>query len=261
MESTLSLTLDDLSATVGTFLGYGRGLAKGDTEWTTEQQAGITECLASGLRQFYFPPPLPGERSPYDWSFLKPVASLTLDEGEQEQKLPDDFGGFEGRITVVGAETSQNPWAINLIGEGALREAYAVSPTRTGRILAAALVPLRASGVGKGQRFKLTVFPIADQSYTLQFRYYLNPDALTASAPYPYGGTMHAETIREAVLMAAENFLDDGSQVHQMKFTERLAASIGMDRRMKPQQLGYNGDNSDVKHLGLYRGDFHREKS
>src|SRR5436190_13671644 len=98
MESTLSLTLNDLSAEVGRFLGYGRGAAFQDAAWTKDQQAAIDSCVASGLRQFYFPPAVPPEISSYDWSFLKPVCTATFTQGASVVALPDDFGGFEGDI-------------------------------------------------------------------------------------------------------------------------------------------------------------------
>lgn len=251
MESTLSLSLDDLAGDVGVFLGHGRGAANGEQEWDDQQQANVTSCVKSGLRQFYFPPPLPNETASYDWSFLKPLAVLVLPEGARSLRLPDDFGGPEGQITVLGTTTAQTPWAVPLMGEGSVRQNYALTPSRTGRPLMAALVPLKATTKDRGQRYELLVYPEADADYSLQFPYYVNPDHLTAANPYPLGGMQHAETIREACLAAAESFLDDGASVHRMMFAQRLAASVHSDRRLKPQTLGYNRDRSDQAHAGV----------
>ena len=46
--------------------------------------------------------------------------------------------------------------------------------------------------------------------------------------------------------MAAEEFLDDQRGLWQAKFKDRLAASINMDRKCKPQRLGPNVDRSDL---------------
>ena len=89
------------------------------------------------------------------------------------------------------------------------------------------------------------IFPTADQAYTLEFSYYLLAEALDGSRPYAYGGMAHAETIRAACLMAAEETLDDAQGLWAAKFRERLAASIMLDRRLKPQHGGYNGDHSE----------------
>ncbi len=56
-----------------------------------------------------------------------------------------------------------------------------------------------------------------------------------------------AETFREACLKAAENFLDDSATVHEANFTQLLTRSQDIDRRNKPQNLGYNRDLSDLR--------------
>src|SRR5438552_16657040 len=99
-EPTLSLAIDDLRGEVGFFLGFGRGAPKGDATWTTQQLATIDSAVASGLRQFYFPPPVEGQASSYDWSFLKPIVTLAVASQTRTTPLPDDFGGLEGRINL-----------------------------------------------------------------------------------------------------------------------------------------------------------------
>lgn len=247
MESTLSLSLNDLAGDVGDFLGYGRGSDNGDLAWTDQQARDVSSCLKSGLRQFYFPTPLPGEHSSYDWSFTKPIGLIRLLQNEQTVALPDDFGGAESYITVSPTNVTETPWIVQLMGEGTLRQAFSLTPTRTGKPIMAAVIPLKPTSQQGGQRFQLNVYPIADQDYTLQIPYYINPNALTADNPYPLGGLQHSETIREACLMAAENFKDDASTIHAYKFMERLAASVNSDRRLKPQLTGYNADRSDSR--------------
>jgi hypothetical protein len=257
-ESTLSLALTDLQGDVGYFLGYGRGLGTvTDPTWNSQQQQNVTVCVNSGLRQFYFPPPLPGEMGSYDWSFTKPITTLTLPSGAQYIQLPDDFGGIDGQITVQGVTTSLTPWPINIVGEGTLRQYYANIPTASGRPTMAAVVPLKGTSVSSGQRFQLNFWPQADQNYTINFPYYIHPDALTTGTPFPLGGLIHAETIRESCLMAAENFLDDTSQIHAQKFMERLTASVNNDRRLKPQLVGLNRDRSDLAALDYNRQILH----
>lgn len=249
MESTLSLKKSDLEAEVGLFLGYGRGEEHGDSAWTNKQQAAIESCVKSGLRQFYFPPPIDGRV--HDWSFLKPVRSVTYADGERTVELPDDFGQFEGMITVATADGTTVTEPVPIVGEGMIRQQYAKLPEATGRPALAAVRPKKGTGAERGQRFELFLFPQADEDYTLTFAMYLVGEALTGERPYAYGGGAHAETILESCLAIAEQRLDDAIGVKTAKFMERLAASIALDRRVKPQHLGYNGDGSDVRDMRL----------
>jgi len=73
-ESTLSLTYSEIKTEVGVFLGFER-----DSQvWTNDETADVEAIIKRGLRQFYTPPPMPGEDAPYIWSFLKPVSTLAI---------------------------------------------------------------------------------------------------------------------------------------------------------------------------------------
>jgi hypothetical protein len=246
-EPTLSLTYNDLLGEVGLFLGWGRGAANSEAAWDAQKTATIESCVRSGLRQFYFPPPVPGQESPYDWSFLKPLASLTLASAASTVNLPDDFGGVEGRVTVSTAGVGVAWWPLDTVGLGTIVERQAAYPTTTGRPCLCAVEPIKGTTASAGQRWRLRLWPRSDQAYTLQLEYYVSPDALTTNLPYVYGGTAHAETVLESCLAVAEQRVDDSAGVHTAKFAERLLASIGMDRKLKPQKLGYNRDNSDLR--------------
>ncbi len=255
MESSLSLKYQDYINKVAFFLGWSTGVEFIKTDDNLREQVLLDECVASGIRQFYYPPAMPGgfhqgQQTPYEWSFLRPIATLTLVSGEQTIRLPDDFGGCEGEITVASAGTTTVPWPIRFFNEGMIREAYAKSPTASGPPTMAALVPIKGTTAIRSSRQDLSFFPIADQNYTVQFQYELLGEMLTGTNPYVYGGAAHVETILESCLSIAEQRIDDMSGVHTMKFHERLEASIAMDRRNKPAVMGYNGDRSDNRHMG-----------
>ncbi len=243
-EPTLSLTKADLEAEIGAFLGFGRGTLYAENVWTDEQTRAIQAIRASGERQFYYNPALPdlGIPAGYDWSFLKPVSTASLAQNVPTVPLPDDYGGFEGQITI--SQSGQAFVPIDLVGIGMIYGKFASSPTSSGRPQMACAEPLKGTSGTQGQRFQLRVWPTPDTNYTLQFQYYVNPDALTTARPYMYGGAQHAETILESCLAIAEQRLNDKMMVHTEKFKERLLASINIDRRSKPQTLGYNHDRS-----------------
>ncbi len=262
MESSLNLLYQQIQGEVGEFLGYGRGPVANtdnsppvDSTWNQAQLADINFCVASGLRCFYFPPPIDGSTASFEWSFLHPTATLVLASGKSTIDLPDDFGGFEGPLTISTTPQVAMPWFIEWRNEGALRQMYSVQPTSTGPPMYAAQIPLKGTTATQSNRFQLLIFPLSDQAYTLQAQYYINPDFLSGAFPYAYGGVQHAETILTSCLAIAEQRRDDAMSVQSAKFKERLAASISMDRRLKPQSLGYNSDRSDRR--GWTRQDVH----
>jgi hypothetical protein len=72
----LTITLATLKAEVQRFMGYGRS-----TVFSTlpaAYQGDVTSIINRGLRQFYFPPILPGETSAHQWSFLRYHATINL---------------------------------------------------------------------------------------------------------------------------------------------------------------------------------------
>jgi hypothetical protein len=257
-ESTLSVALTDLQQEVGFFLGYGRGTGGGGTAWDTPQTNAIASCVKSGLRQFYFPGPVPGvAEAGYEWSFLRPTATLALASGDSTVTLPDDFGGLEGEVYLVSTGSAA-AWPVKQVNDGMLLNRYNLLPTTTGKPQMLAVRWTKGTGSTAGQRAEFYIWPKADADYTLTFDYYILPDALTTGAPYAYGSAVHAETILESCLAVAEARLDDAQTNHAERFRERLAASIVHDRRSKPQSLGYNRDLSDGRN-GLSRRWLHEQ--
>lgn len=245
MESTLSISRDELRAEIGSFLGYGRGAAYSETAWTAIQERAIDSCLNSGLHRFYFPPPLPNERVAHEWSFLKPTAQLTLADGKSAVPLPDDFGGLSGG--VLQSSPAGRSWSpLRVVGTGEVDRLAAQDDDVTGCPRVVAIRPLKGTGRDQGQRFELAVFPKADQEYVLKLAYTLAPNALTAAHPYPYGGPIHRETVLESCLAVAEKRLDDEATVHHGEFMMHLAASVSHDRKFRPQMLGYNGNGRSI---------------
>jgi hypothetical protein len=244
-ESTLAVTFAELESTISSFLGYGLGPNYGDQPWTNEQQVILDRLTKEAIHQVYVPPPLVQGGSPYDWSFLHPTAQADFPAGATLIQMPDDFGGFEGMMTLLSTAVTAQPWRIEWRNEGQLRAMFSQSPSITGPPMYAAPVWLKPISGTAGQRQAVLMFPAADQDYTLQFQYYLLPDFLSGAFPYVYGGAAHASLFKESALSIAEQWLDDEAGIHEAKFKERLAASIGMDRKSKPQKVGYNADRSD----------------
>lgn len=77
-SGVLTLTYASLRREIGRFLGYGRD----PDAWADGSDAAtdVEDILRSGVRRVITPPPLPGERYSHEWSFLRPVATLTTTE-------------------------------------------------------------------------------------------------------------------------------------------------------------------------------------
>lgn len=243
MESTLADTYRDIIGGVGFDQGWGRGPDNGEEEWDDNKLRTLKEIVKGGLQQFYRPPPDQSGTS-YQWSFLTPLANLTLASGERTVRLPDDFMGVPGGRVSIIASDGGSWWSIPI--SGLARAKYAVYPDSTGRPELLEIEPLKATTKERGQRFQFVAWPQAEADYTLQFKYSILGEMLSGDLPYAYGGAEHASTIRASCLAWAELHLDDiGNGPKKAFFMERLAASISIDRHKKAQTVGYNGDCSD----------------
>lgn len=243
-ESTASIELLELQAEVGAYLGFGRGMNYDDQTWDKRQQQDIDSCIASGLHKFYFPPVLPGDPKAHEWSFLKPVASLTLPVGADHILLPADFGGLSGEL-ILSSPAGQRAEPVPVVGVGMIERQRTLTDSMTGMPRMAAIRPIIGTSRQQGQRFQLDVFPAADVEYMFDMAYTLAPNTLTAQHPYPLGGPVHRETILESCLAVAEHRKDDTAAVHRALFMEQLASSVSHDRKYRPQMLGYNGNRRE----------------
>lgn len=72
-ESTLSSAMENLQQAVAHYLGMSLDPA----DWTDEEVIYIGMIIKRGLRQFYFPPKINENELAHEWSFLKPIATLT----------------------------------------------------------------------------------------------------------------------------------------------------------------------------------------
>jgi hypothetical protein len=243
-EPTLNAQFTDLKEDVGFFLGWGRT----ESAWDTDQTDSVERCVKGGLRKFYY--------CGHDWSFLKPVVTLTLESGAETVALPEDCGGVDGKV-VVSTDGSSQWCPVDFGPIGRVYQAYASQPSTTGKPLYGCQEPLKGTGPVEANRFQLRFWPIADQAYTLKFQSFINPEYLSGAQPYAYGGPQHAETLLEACLSVAEKILDDQATLHDREFKERLAVSIDIDRRQKPQVIGYNRDLSDLMESRRWTGRDH----
>lgn len=240
MESTLNLTMDELKAEAGAYLGHGRT----STAWDSVETEEIDRLTETALRKFYFQASVNPKDTAHGWTFLKPVATVQLVADDDYADLPDDFGGFEG-VATVSLSGSEGFWPLKERDETQIRALYAAVQNASGRPLCYAEVQVRGTTTQAANRSRLRVYPKPDSAYVLSVPYYILPNALTSANPYPYGGAAHAETMKAAIRAAAELYLDNEAGPENANYLQCLAASIQYDRRHQPKTLGVNNDPSD----------------
>lgn len=239
-ESTLSLSKVDYEVKVSRIAGYPIGIANGgDKDPTAKQSSIIKDCVESGLRRFY--------HCGYKWSFLRPFVTIALADGERTVRLPDDYAGVEGRITISDGSSSLFE-EIEFINPAKVDAMYSAYPDSTGRPQYASQRALKGTSKTKGQPNEVFVFPEADSDYWLRFQTYILPNCLDGTYPYAYGGAEHVETILESCMAILEERYDNipaGYGPHGIAYEKLLKESMALDRRKKPQSIGRNTDTSD----------------
>lgn len=233
----LSLTRSDLLR----HLGRDRGWKRQPGEWDERQKSDGNDIVDQGLRNFYLPPILPGERTQHEWTFLSPWASLTTVADKATYDLPEDFGGISDEITFLS--DNSGPCPITLVSDAKLRRLQQGVTTLTGYPDCACIVPAPGDG-SRPQIWQITFYPAPDGAYELRLRYKSNPLQIIDSAPYPLGGQPAAEALLASVLAAGESKLDDTQGVRYLEYIQKLQAAVSWDRNRNVQSLGMVRDPS-----------------
>ena len=77
LPNDLSIDLNYLKRIVG----HHMGITAHPSSWTHKQAEEVNEAIRGGLRRFYTPPVLPGEKYAHEWSFLRPKATIQITDG------------------------------------------------------------------------------------------------------------------------------------------------------------------------------------
>ncbi|TXH51856.1 MAG: hypothetical protein E6Q97_17400 [Desulfurellales bacterium] len=255
-------------AEIGEVMGFGRSVGS----WDHEQFAQASSILSRGLFQFYFAPSLPTAENqrpkpPPAWSFLFPVATLSLTADTATYDLPFDFSGSmkdlvyssqndSWRVTVVSPEKlrqvkdkgSLEDLDIDVLDHETQRSNQDGTAAPTGLPVVCCVEPINQSGLTR-QRYQITFYPTPHKAITLTYRYQIAPDELSDTNIWPLGTTVHTETILASCLDVIHKRYQKGTPSAPAIFMERLAASIAHDANVGAQ----TGDIFPV--LNANRGD------
>lgn len=244
-----------LSRMVGRHIGAGPN----PSAWSHGQEQMIAEALRRAKRKVYNPPLVMGEKYPHDWSFLRPIGSVQTVAGTYAYELPEDFAQMYGPLTHSTSGSTLYP-AINFVGEHIIRQLLQrqESSARPDR----AAVRVKPKGDTTSTKYELLLWPVPDDSYTIEYRYRVNPDTSQAdslpalvSSMDLHGGDRYSEMFLEAAFLAADEIMGVKRSVHEERFMRAVMSAVGSDRLTSaPDSMGYNGDPSSRRQ---WTGDWH----
>jgi hypothetical protein len=248
-ESSLSIGWTELKSEVGWYLGMGRGV---DKAWTASQLSEISLIVQSGIRRVYYPPAVSTDTLGFEWSWLRPTATIAISvDGGYDYDLPDDFGRLIGELQYPAAEY-RNP--IPLISVGKLLSLRAETDL-TGAPKYAATRYKTSTGAA-GQKQEILFWPTPDESWSLLYEYEAYSGALSTTYPYPLGGMQLAELYTESCLAVAESRITDEIGQHAQQYTALLVDAIARDRKRGAQTYGQMGQprGEDIEFHRGYHG-------
>ena len=231
-ESTLSTNYAELMNAVRVFLGYASDDSSSDNE--------VNLYVQSGLRQFYYPCAVEGVDPGFEWSFMKPTATLNTVVNDAEYDLPDDLGRVIGCFHF---EPNIHIRPIPLVSEAMILSRQQTSLI-AGVPVMAAVRPKDSTGAD-GQRYEVVFWPTPSAVYTMTYRYEAYANKISATHPYPLGGMKHSELLLESCLAIAEQRANDEAGVHTEKFNRMLITATRRDLKNGATTYGNMGQPDD----------------
>lgn len=206
------------------------GIDPAFNSWNFTQKSKVDLIIQRGLKQFYFPPPLPAAENlkdkpvPHRWTFLTPVATISTTAADVDYDLPADFNGSVENFTYAAANGNL---AIRIVPEDQMRSLRSVEQGATAPPKFASIRPKTSTGSAV-QTWEVLLYPTPDASYTLTYRYRLNPPVLSTTVSFPFGGTAHVETMLASMLAIVEGEKQVAGPAFS-QFMMLLASSISTD--------------------------------
>lgn len=239
--ANLRLAFSDLYTRVSNFLGLtDTGTAPTGTDLTT-----CKDICQRGLRQFLYP--IDARTGDYwEWSFLRPIYTMTLLDGKWRYQLPEDFSsiiadpvyaddeGF-GQIARTTPENIQNLRAAGVVNYAPYYYAIVTSDYDP----------------EIGEFSEIWFYPECDSTYRVQFPYKSDPTKASNAADFLPGGVKATEAILENCLAVAESQEDDVLGIHTQladKLTQDLIV-IDSKKDSGSMCLGNLYDSSNAEYV------------
>jgi len=233
--NTLSIDYTQLKNAVADYLGFGSTL--------TEAQANkVDSYIASGLRQFYYPPKMEGVEEDFEWSFMRMDGSVQTSANVGTYLLDNGVGRIAGAIYFAGDDRQMRPIPIVPVGDiTALRRRGEKGAPQY------AALTFSSSFGSKGQRMELELYPCPDRAYLLSFKAEADTGMINSTTrPYPLGGARFSELVLESCLAIAEQRANDTTGDHTAQFNRLLVSAVAKDRKSSASVYGQMGDRTEI---------------
>lgn len=216
---SLGITYAEIRRNVGRLLGFG---ADPDT-FDPSSVLAVDDAIRAGLRDFYWPSV---NGAPYDWSFLRKTATISLVSGAATYALPSDFVRISSALTVAGGD-----YPLSQISSSGLRT-LGHTAIESGDPLYFAI-----SIDGTNLIYRVGLYPVPDASSVLTYEYVFSP-TVNLNTGSPLGGVNHSAAIVECCLARAElamnlESLNQTGGIHLGRAERMLAISIESDRNLQ----------------------------
>ena len=213
------------------WLGWGRSSA----QWDDTDTERLDEIIQGGYSLYVDARSIDGQIAGHDWTWRRPVETLTTVANQWTYDLPAAFGACLGPLTWAATDGSQI-WHIPIVGEGMIRNLRQGHET-TGRPTHAAERPKPFSPTA-GQRREMLLFPTPDAEYVFTYPMSAVPVPLTSTNKYPLGGAQFSELLKAACLAKAESLHRRGETAKQAEYVVALQHAISIDLRNVPDSMG-----------------------
>jgi len=199
-----------------------------------EEWYAIRNAVRSGYRDFLLGRPVSGRdandgqrlfEKQHDWSFLHITQTITLADGDYDYDMPDSFTVSDGDWNL---QSDNQP--LQRVAEPMLEQMRRRDGAVEGVPKYVAIRPKSTTPGADGQRFEALFHPTPDKTYTAEHRGRVNPDMPTPAAPYFWGGEVHSETIRAAMLAALELDNEGMRAELQARYLDQLQSSMQLDK-------------------------------
>lgn len=243
-ESTLTLGFTDIKMELGFFLGYGSD----PDGWSAAQKTEIELIVNTGYRNALYPPAIQGIPIGYEWSFLRPTATLSVVADDYLYDFPDDYGRIIGEFNYA-ADEHKAP--IRQIPLSQLLNMQSTSDmTGYANFFSTRWKESDQSG---GQRQEVLFYPTFDAAYTLYYNYEAYTGVLSDTYPYPLGGMKMSELYKESCLSVAESRNEDTQGVHTQLFQMLLVDRVARDMSHGGQNYGQMGHKDGMDDIVEWR--------
>jgi hypothetical protein len=213
--ANLRLTYSDIYTRISNFLGLTEpGTAPTGTNLTT-----CKDICVRGLRQFLYP--IDARTGEYwEWSFLRPLHTMTLRDGKWQYQLPEDFSSIithptyseDDNFKQMARTTPDN--IMNLMAAGEVDYApyyYAIVTSDYDPEI--------------GECDEIWFYPKPDSKYNVQFFYKSDPTKVENAGEFLPGGVKSTEAILENCFAVAESQEDDIIGIH-MQLAQKLTQDL-----------------------------------